>query len=154
MYKIKTINNISKSCMDILDKNKYVLGDDLEDPEVIFVRATSLLDYDFNPSLLCVARAGIGVNTIPLERLAERGVVVCTTGIGVSMVANKVKGVRCALCMNPDMAKMTRLHNNANMIALGQKYVDVATAKEIVDNFLTTPFEGGRHSERVGKIEM
>ena len=83
----------------------------------------------------------------------ERGVVVCTTGIGVSMVANKVKGVRCALCMNADMAKMTRLHNNANMIALGQKYVDVATAKQIVDAFLNTEFEGGRHAERVNKIE-
>ena len=83
----------------------------------------------------------------------ERGVLVCTTGIGVSMVANKVKGVRCALCMNPDMAKMTRLHNNANVIALGQKYLDVSTAKQIVDAFLTTEFEGGRHAIRVNKIE-
>ena len=83
----------------------------------------------------------------------ERGIVVCTTGIGVSMVANKVKGVRCALCVNPDMAKMTRLHNDANVIALGQKYVDFETAKQIVDNFLNTDFEGGRHAVRVGKIE-
>ena len=83
----------------------------------------------------------------------EKGVVVCTTGIGVSMVANKVKGVRCALCLNPDMAKMTRLHNNANMIALGQKYVDFETAKQIVDNFLNVEFEGGRHAVRVSKIE-
>ena len=83
----------------------------------------------------------------------ERGIVVCTTGIGVSMVANKVKGVRCALCLNPDMAKMTRLHNNANVIALGQKYVDFDTAKQIVDNFLNTEFEGGRHAVRVNKIE-
>lgn len=82
-----------------------------------------------------------------------RGIVVCTTGIGVSMVANKVKGVRCALCVNPDMAKMTRLHNDANVIALGQKYVDFETAKQIVDNFLNTDFEGGRHAVRVGKIE-
>ena len=83
----------------------------------------------------------------------ERGVVVCTTGIGVSMVANKVKGVRCALCLNSDMAKMTRLHNNANVIALGQKYVDLETAKQIVDVFLNTEFEGGRHALRVNKIE-
>ena len=83
----------------------------------------------------------------------ERGIVVCTTGIGVSMVANKVAGVRCALCLNPDMAKMTRLHNNANVIALGQKYVDLETAKQIVDNFLNTEFEGGRHALRVNKIE-
>ena len=84
----------------------------------------------------------------------ERGIVVCTTGIGVSIVANKVKGVRCALCINADMAKMTRAHNNANMIAIGQKYVDFDTAKQIVDNFLTTQFEGGRHAQRVSKIEL
>ena len=83
----------------------------------------------------------------------ERGVLVCTTGIGVSMVANKVNGVRCALCVNPDMAHMTRLHNNANVIAMGQKYVDFETAKQIVDEFLNTPFEGGRHAQRVDKIE-
>ena len=83
----------------------------------------------------------------------ERGILVCTTGIGVSMVANKIKGVRCALCVNPDMAKMTRAHNNANVIAMGQKYVDFDTAKAIVDNFLNTPFDGGVHAERVGKIE-
>ena len=83
----------------------------------------------------------------------ERGIVVCMTGIGVSIVANKVKGVRCALCVNADMAKMTRAHNNANMIAIGQKYVDLETAKQIVDNFLSTPFDGGVHAERVNKIE-
>lgn len=83
----------------------------------------------------------------------ERGIVVCTTGIGVSMVANKVRGVRCALCLNDDMAKMTRLHNNANVIAMGQKYVDLDTAKKIVDAFLNTQFEGGRHAIRVNKIE-
>ena len=83
----------------------------------------------------------------------ERGILVCTTGIGVSMVANKLKGVRCALCVNADMAKMTRAHNNANVIAMGQKYVDFETAKQIVDNFLNTPFEGGVHATRVGKIE-
>ena len=84
----------------------------------------------------------------------ERGILVCTTGIGVSMVANKINGVRCALCTNADMAKMTRAHNNANVIAMGQKYVDLDTAKSIVDNFLNTPFEGGVHAQRVSKIEL
>ena len=83
----------------------------------------------------------------------DRGIVVCTTGIGVSIVANKVHGVRCALCTNSDMAHMTRAHNNANMIALGQKYVDCATAQAIVEEFLNTPFEGGKHARRVDKIE-
>lgn len=83
----------------------------------------------------------------------ERGIVVCTTGIGMSMVTNKIKGVRCALCTSVDMAVMTRKHNNANILALGQKYVTPRLAKMIVDAFLTTEFEGGRHSVRVGKIE-
>ncbi|MGN1040390.1 MAG: ribose 5-phosphate isomerase B, partial [Candidatus Fimimonas sp.] len=84
----------------------------------------------------------------------ERGIVVCTTGIGVSMVANKVKGVRCALCLNDDMATMTRRHNNANVLALGQKYVNEQTAKQIVNAFINTPFDGGRHQRRVDKIEQ
>ncbi len=83
----------------------------------------------------------------------DYGIVICTTGIGVSMVANKVKNIRCALCLNADMAHMTRAHNNANMIALGQKYVDFETAKSIVEEFLRTPFEGGKHERRVKKIE-
>lgn len=81
------------------------------------------------------------------------GVVVCTTGIGVSIVANKVKGVRCALCQNADMATMTRKHNNANVIAFGQKYTSVDDAIAMTDAFLTTEFEGGRHQRRVDKIE-
>lgn len=84
----------------------------------------------------------------------ERGIVVCTTGIGMSIVANKVKGVRCALCNSVDMAVMTRKHNNANMLALGQKYVTVRLAKVIVEAFLSTEFEGGRHEIRVSKIEQ
>lgn len=83
----------------------------------------------------------------------ERGIVVCTTGIGMSMVANKVRGVRCALCTSVDMAVMTRKHNDANMLALGQKYVTPKLAKLIVDAFLATDFEGGRHAIRVNKIE-
>lgn len=84
---------------------------------------------------------------------SDRAIVVCTTGIGVSIVANKVRGVRCALCLSTDMAQMTRRHNNANVLALGQKYIDAQTAVEIVDAFLTTDFEGGRHAVRVDKIE-
>ena len=83
----------------------------------------------------------------------ERGIVVCTTGIGVSIVANKVKGGRCALCTTSDMASMTRRHNNANVLAMGQRYVDFDTAKQIVNAFLSTPFDGGRHQRRVDKIE-
>lgn len=83
----------------------------------------------------------------------DRGVVVCTTGIGVSIVANRHKGVRCALCSNTDQAKFTRLHNDANMIAFGQKYTTFDMAKLMLDVFLTTEYEGGRHARRVAKIE-
>ena len=84
----------------------------------------------------------------------DRGIVVCTTGIGISIVANKVKGVRCALCTNAYLAKMTRLHNDANMLALGQGIVGDNLAYEIVDTFLNTEFsEGENHIRRIGKIE-
>jgi len=82
----------------------------------------------------------------------ERGILICTTGIGVSMVANKIPKVRCALCMNVDMAEMCRRHNDANVLAMGQKYVDYSTAVAIVEKFLNTSFEGGRHARRVDKI--
>lgn len=84
----------------------------------------------------------------------DRGIVVCTTGIGISIVANKVKGVRCALCTDPYLAKMTRLHNDANMLALGGGFVGKNLAMEIVDTFLDTEFsEGENHIRRIGKIE-
>ncbi len=82
----------------------------------------------------------------------DRGVVVCTTGIGVSMVANKVHGVRCALCHSRKDAEMTRRHNNANVIAMGQSSTDEKLAEEMFDIFMTTDFEGGRHERRVNKI--
>ena len=82
----------------------------------------------------------------------ERGIVICTTGIGISISANKVKGVRCALCSEPYGAEMTRRHNDANMLALGAGFTAPMMAKRIVDVFLSTAFEGGRHQRRVDKI--
>lgn len=83
----------------------------------------------------------------------EKGIVVCTTGIGISMVANKVPGVRCALCSESLSAKMTRLHNNANVLALGGAMVGPNMALDIVDTFLNTPFsEEEKHIRRVGMI--
>ena len=83
---------------------------------------------------------------------ADKGIVVCTTGIGISIAANKVDGIRCALCTDSFMAKMTRLHNDANMLALGAGIVGKNLAIDIVDTWLETEFEGGRHSKRVDKI--
>ena len=83
---------------------------------------------------------------------ADRGIVVCGTGIGISIAANKVKGVRCALCTDPVMARLCREHNNANVLSLGERIVGVELAKGIVDAFLNTDALGGRHVERVAKI--
>lgn len=83
----------------------------------------------------------------------EKGVVVCTTGIGVSMAANKIPGVRCALCHEPWSAQMTRRHNDANMLALGAAVTGEGLALEILEQFLTAQFEGGRHARRVAQIE-
>ena len=83
----------------------------------------------------------------------EKGIVICTTGIGISITANKVKGIRCALCSEPLSAEMTRRHNDANMLAMGGGLIGNNMADRIVDAFLNTPFEGGRHQRRVDKIE-
>ena len=82
----------------------------------------------------------------------DRGIVICTTGIGISITANKVKGIRCALCGDPLSAELTRRHNNANMLAMGAGIVGPNLAERIVDVFLDTQFEGGRHARRVGEI--
>ncbi len=84
----------------------------------------------------------------------DRGIVVCTTGIGISIVANKVPGIRCALCQDSYSAKMTRLHNDANMLALGGGIVGPNLALEIVETFLNTPFsDEEKHKRRIGLIE-
>ncbi|MBR5360277.1 MAG: ribose 5-phosphate isomerase B [Lachnospiraceae bacterium] len=85
----------------------------------------------------------------------DRGIVVCTTGIGISITANKVKGIRCALCSEPLSAKMTRLHNDANMLALGGALIGPNMACDIVDVFLDTPFSNEeKHIRRVSEIEQ
>lgn len=82
----------------------------------------------------------------------DRGIVICGTGIGISLAANKVKGIRCALCSDPYSAKMTRAHNDANMLALGARVIGIELAKMIVEAWLDTPFEGGRHQTRVDML--
>lgn len=82
----------------------------------------------------------------------DLGIVICGTGIGISMAANKVKGIRCALCSDTFSAKMTRIHNNSNMLALGARVIGVELAKEIVNAWLDAEFEGGRHQVRIDMI--
>ena len=79
----------------------------------------------------------------------DRGIVLCTTGIGVSITANKVKGIRCALCRDLLTATLTRQHNDSNMLALAGGFTGPFEAERLVDAFLTTEFEGGRHERRV-----
>ena len=83
----------------------------------------------------------------------ERGILICGTGIGISIAANKVKGIRAALCSDCFSTEMTRRHNNANMLAMGARVLGEGLALQIVDIFLNTPFDGGRHARRVDMIE-
>ena len=95
---------------------------------------------------------GIAAARLVADGSCERGVVLCTTGIGMSMAANKVKGVRCALCHETLSAEMTRRHNDANVLAMGAGVTGGNLAERILDVFLSTGFEGGRHQRRIDKI--
>ena len=83
----------------------------------------------------------------------EKGIVICTTGIGISIAANKVAGIRCAHCTDPLSAEMTRRHNDANVLALGAGITGPNLAKRMVEVFLNTEFEGGRHARRVAQLD-
>ena len=83
----------------------------------------------------------------------ERGILICTTGIGVSIVANRIPGIRCGLCTNTSTAKLTRLHNDANILAMGAGVIGENVALDVVETFLDTPFSGEeKHARRIGKI--
>jgi len=86
------------------------------------------------------------------ENKADVGILICRSGIGMSMCANKFKNVRCALCYEEQTAKFARMHNNANMLALGADYISVNNAICVLRQFLATEFEGGRHQNRVNLI--
>jgi ribose 5-phosphate isomerase B len=84
---------------------------------------------------------------------ANFGVLICGTGNGMAMVANKTKGVRAGLAVNAEMARLTRAHNDANVLVLSEMFTPESELEKIIDNFINTPFEGGRHARRVSKIE-
>ena len=84
----------------------------------------------------------------------EKGILICGTGIGISISANKIHGVRCALCSEPVSATLARQHNDANLVAMGARTIGPVMAEGIVDVFLNTEFQGGRHQRRVDKIMM
>jgi ribose 5-phosphate isomerase B len=101
------------------------------------------VDYPDFASALC---AEITTGT------AEMGVLICGSGIGMSIAANRHAGIRAALCLTPEMAQLARAHNNANVLVLGARLVDDAQAVDILTTFLATEFEGGRHETRVKKL--
>lgn len=88
-----------------------------------------------------------------IDKEVDFGILICGTGIGISIAANKIKGIRAANCTNTTMAKLTRQHNDANILALGARIVGDVLALDIVDEFLSASFEGGRHQKRVNQIE-
>ena len=84
---------------------------------------------------------------------AQFGILICSTGEGIMMTANKVKGVRCGVCYDDEVASLLRRHNNANMISFGANFMSLEDVKKRIDIFLNTEFEGGRHLRRVNEIE-
>ncbi|HEY4485785.1 MAG TPA: ribose 5-phosphate isomerase B [Nitrospiria bacterium] len=95
---------------------------------------------------------GLPVAQAVSEGRADRGILICGTGVGMSIVANKFPGVRAALCADPMTAKVSRLHNDANILVLGQRVIDEKAALEIVRLWMETGFDGGRHARRLEKI--
>lgn len=129
--------NLKKALIAYLEKNGHEVKD----------FGTNTFDSCDYPDFAVLAAEAVASGE------CERGIVVCSSGIGVSIVANKVPGVRCAHCHDTYCAKYTRLHNDANMLAFGEKVVGVGLMEEMVNLFLTTEFEGGeRHNRRVDKI--
>lgn len=95
---------------------------------------------------------GIAAAALVRDGKADYAVLICGSGIGISIAANKLQGIRAANCTSVEMAQLARQHNNANVVAVGQRLVSLELAKEIVSAFLSTPFEGGRHQRRVDKL--
>lgn len=87
------------------------------------------------------------------KKEADYGAVICGSGIGISIAANKIRDIRCALCSEPLSAELSRRHNDANVVAMGARLIGLEMAKKIIDVFLNTEFEGGRHINRIKKIE-
>lgn len=96
---------------------------------------------------------GEKVARLVADGMCEKGIVICTTGIGISIAANKVKGIRCAHCPDVLSAEMTRRHNDANVLAMGAGMIGPNVAKKMVEVFLHTEFEGGRHARRVALMD-
>lgn len=87
------------------------------------------------------------------EGCCEKGILVCGSGVGMCIASNKIRNIRAVLCFDPEIAALSRKHNDANVLCLGGRFVDFENAKKIIDIFLSTPFEGGRHKKRIELIK-
>ena len=96
---------------------------------------------------------GAAVARALLDGRAERGVVMCGTGIGICIAANRHRGIRAAVCHDPETARLARAHNDANVLALGERAIDRGAALACLEAFLRTPFEGGRHARRIAQLD-
>lgn len=122
---------------------KYLTTQGLQYKDFGSCDATSSVDYpDYGKTVAEAVSSGE----------CEKGIIICGTGIGISISANKVPGIRAALCTDCYMARMSREHNDANILALGARVVGPGLAQDIVETWLKTPFTGGRHKTRVDKI--
>ncbi|MBD3218953.1 MAG: ribose 5-phosphate isomerase B [candidate division Zixibacteria bacterium] len=133
------------------DHKGYPLKEQIK--RFLIERHDEVLDFGTDSEESCdFPDFGLKVAHAVADGQADYGINICWTGNGMIMAANKVKGVRAGLCMNAEMAELTRLHNDANVLSLASKYVPDVDALEIVETFLTTDFEGGRHIQRLKKI--
>ncbi|MBE0495040.1 MAG: ribose 5-phosphate isomerase B [Campylobacterales bacterium] len=140
---------------------KFYIGTDhagfsIKDEVIALLRARGCEVVDLGPT--SDARVdypdfGHKVALAVLEDAGSFGIVICGTGIGISLAANKHHGIRAALCHDAYTAQMARGHNNANILAFGQRIVGLGVIESMIDAFISTPFEGGRHAMRVDKIE-
>ena len=121
--------------------------------EFLKEKGHEVVDFGTDSSESCdYPKYGEAVGRAVVEKEVDCGILICGTGLGISLAANKVKGVRAAVCSEPFTAKMSRAHNNCNVLAFGARVVGAELAKMIVDVWLNTEFEGGRHQRRVDMI--
>ncbi len=114
--------------------------------EIINYGTDSTESYPYPKAAVAVAHAVV-------DKEVDCGILICGTGIGIGIAANKVKGIRCATCSEPYSAKLSKMHNNSNILSFGARVVGIELAKMIVDSWLEAEFEEGRHAQRVKMIE-
>ena len=133
------------------DHGGYALKEEIK--KYLETRQISVKDFGaFTPEAVDYADVAYPVAQAVASKKCERGILCCGTGIGISMAANKVKGIRAACCSDCFSVKYTRLHNDANILCMGGRVVGPGLAQMMVDLFLETPFEGGCHQTRIDKI--